>query len=285
FTQDATVTVDASDNAGVSHLAVATPYLNTEPGLIGIQTLFATVNFPSDYKGLSPSVLQFEGQMLNLESGERDTLRETGRVVTGSRIKVKLTATPVVADFTGDLLVNGASPSQLVWSKTTQNGSSIYETEIEVVSQGTYSVAVTTYTVDNHPETKATATYNFIALSNPNVRPSLPGAPSVLSVTPLDKALQVDVGTKIRIEFSEPVKKLTPGSTVYLTQTNSGARFGGTITSGSLPVDADTPNISTIDFEPEQKLEGGKEYKVTVTTSVVDSDGQELDQQPSVPDK
>jgi len=285
FTQDATVTVEASDSAGVSHLGVATPYLNTEPGLIGIQTLFATVNFPADYKGLNPSVLQFEGQMLNLESGQRDTLRETGRVVTGSRIKVKLTATPVVADFTGDLLVNGASPSQLVWSKTTQNGSSIYETEIEVVSQGTYSVAVTTYTVDNHPETKATATYNFIALSNPNVRPSLPGAPSVLSVTPLDKAQQVDVGTKIRIEFSEPVKKLTPGISVYLTQTNSGARIGGTITSGSLPVDADTPNISTIDFEPEQKLEGGKEYKVTVTTSVVDSDGQELDQQPSVPDK
>src|SRR6185436_18236082 len=99
FTQDATVTVEASDSAGVSHLGVATPYLNTEPGLIGIQTLFATVNFPADYQGLHPSVLQFEGQMLNLESGQRDTLRETGRVVTGSRIKVKLTATPVVADF------------------------------------------------------------------------------------------------------------------------------------------------------------------------------------------
>lgn len=284
FTPDATVTVTASDNAGVSHLGVATPYLNTEPGLFGIQSLFATINFPPEYQGLSPALLQFEGRMLNLEPGQRDTLQESGRVVSGSRVKIKVTATPAVADFRGDLLVNGAAPTQLLWTKTTQDGSSTHEAEIEVNTQGSYSVNVTTFTVVNHPETKATANYNFIGLSNPNVRPPLPGPPNVTSVTPMDKAQQVDVGAKVRIEFSEPVKNLVPGTTVYLTQVGSAAKIGGQITSGDLPVDPQTPNISTIDFEPERKLEGGKEYKVTVTKDVVDTDAKKLDQQPADPE-
>jgi RHS repeat-associated protein len=281
YNPTATVTVTATDPAGVEHLGVATPYLNTEPGLITIQTLFATVNFPSDYQGLSPAHLQFAGQMLNLQQGQRDTLQESGRVTTNSRIKLRVTATPTVQQFKGDLLVNGASPRQLVWTNVPQQGSSVYETEIEVVNEGTYSVAVTTHTIADREPSKATANYNFTALRNPNVRPELPGPPAVLSVTPADGAQQVDVGTRVHMEFSEPVKNLVAGQTVYLTQTGGGARIGGRITSGDLPVDAETPDISTIDFEPAQRLEGGKEYKLTVTSAVLDSGGEHLNQQPS----
>lgn len=283
FDPAAQVTVRATVN-GESALGVAAPYQNVETGLIGFTSLYAIVQFPPSSPVANPAQLQLEGRTLNLPPGQTDFLQTSGRVTTDAQIRLKVTATPGVAQINGHLMLNGATVRQLVWTNgPPQQGSSVYETDIEPTLQGSYSVVVNTLTLFNIPATQASATFNFVALTNPNTRPSLPGPPRVLSATPADRAQQVDVGTKVHLEFSEPVKNLMPGQTIYLTRTNSSARIGGTLTTGGLPVDPQANNVSNIDFQPAQRLEGGQEYRITVTSGVVDTDGEPLDQLPDQP--
>jgi RHS repeat-associated protein len=279
------VQVDAVDSLGRTQTGMATPNLSLNPfenpGLNGLTTMFASIIFPSS-EGLpetQPASLRMDGQMLDLTQGQVDTLQAFGRVAVGSHIQVSVNATPDVKTITGQLMVGGVTRNQLVW-RNPNPGSGNYETDFTVGGEGGYSVGVTTFTTANLASTKSTSSFSFVALSNPNTRPSIPGPPFVLSVTPRDGAQQVDSGTRIHLEFSEPVKNLVPGETIYLAQQGSSTRVSGTILSGGIPVAADSPNISSIDFIPSSGLTGGKTYTVNVTNAVVDSDNDHLDQQP-----
>lgn len=282
------VDILARDTLGRTQTAGATPYLNVNPinnpGLNGLSSMFAAIEFPSS-EGLPetlPALLRMEGRMLDLEQDQPDTLQEVGRVRIGSHLEIKTTATPDVKQITGQLLAGGSVLRQLVWTNSSP-GSGVYVTDFTVDAEHSYSVAVTTHTQANVETTKATATFSFVALQDPNTRPSLPGPPRVLSVTPADKAQQVNTGTRIHLEFSEPVKNLVPLQTIYLTNLATGAHIGGTITSGGLPIGPSQSGISSIDLQPAQSLEANKEYAVEVTTSVTDSEDNALDQEYTSP--
>ena len=139
-------------------------------------------------------------------------------------------------------------------------------------------MVVTTFTQRDVITTRATATYGFVASQNPNTRPPLEGPPRVINVTPADRAQQVGTGTRVHLEFNEPVKNLIGGQTVFLTDLATQQHISGEITSGGLPVTPTAPNISSIDFQPSTGLEAAKEYAVEVTTAVADSTDQALDQ-------
>jgi len=279
------VIIEATDTLGRKKTAVATPFLSFSPaqypGLNGLSSMFTSIVFPSS-EGLPetlPALLRTEGRMLDLAVGQVDTLQAFGRVAVGSHVQVTVRATPDVKTITGKLMVSGATRRELIW-RNPNPGSSSYETDFTLDGEGAYTVAVTTYTQANVESTKATTNFSFIGLSNPNTRPSIPGAPFVLSVTPRDQAQQVDSGTRVHLEFSEPVKNLVAGTSVYLTEQGSSTPLGGSILSGGIPVGPSTPNISSIDFIPSRGLQGGKTYTVHVTTGVLDSEDEHLDQSP-----
>ena len=281
------VTVEATDTLGRKKTVGATPYLNvdplTNPGLNGLATMFAAIEFPSS-SGLPetlPALLQVEGRMLDLEDGQLDTLKAVGRVLIGSHLEIKTTTTPAVAQITAQLLQGGTVIKQLVW---TSSSAGVYVTDFKATGEGSYSVAITTFTQANVQSTKATATFSFVALQDPNTRPSLDGPPKVLSTVPADKAQQVNVGSRIHLEFSEPVKNLVAGQTIYLTKVATGERIGGELSSGGIPIGANQPNISSVDLTPDQSLEADKEYAIEVSTGVTDSEDHALDQEYTSPD-
>jgi RHS repeat-associated protein len=282
--------VYAEDTLGRSVTAVAAPDLKTNPwlfpGMFGITGYYAAVEFPpADASGpeSKPAVLRMYGQRTDLDPGQRDSLAEDGLVSVGTQVAVAVEIFPQVATFSGKLMANGVEVQTLVWQRES-GGANNPEgeqrvTTFRVPSQGSFSVVVETLTKANAPATKAKAAYNFVGLINPNVRPPLPGPPKVLSVTPPDKARQVDAGRRLRFEFSEPVKNLVPGETVYVRQAGSDKKQGGRLLSGGVPIGTNSENISQLDFEPEGGLAGGKEYEVHVTSEVADTDGHKLDQE------
>ncbi len=270
-------------------IAIATPYISTDPtesGLNGLQTLYASIQFPSS-AGLPetlPALLRLEGRMLDLPEGQPDTLQSLGRVLLGSHLEIKTASTPDVQQITGQLLIGGNTSQQLVWTRqNAEVGTGIFTTDFTVTTEGTYSVVVTTFTQRDVVTTRATATFGFVASQNPNTRPPLEGPPRVVNVTPANLAQQVGTGTRVHLEFSEPVKNLIPGQTVFLTDLATQQHIGGEITSGGLPVTTTAPNISSVDFQPATGLEANKEYAVEVTTAVLDSNDHALDQDFSSP--
>ncbi|HEU4932662.1 MAG TPA: Ig-like domain-containing protein [Pyrinomonadaceae bacterium] len=279
-----TAEVEARDTIDRTKTVTATPYLSVDPsetGLHGLQTLFAAIQFPSS-AGLPetlPALLRLEGRMLDLPDGQPDTLQSVGRVVLGSHLEIKVTTTPNVQQISGQLLVGGNTTQQLTWTRqSSEAGTGVFTTDFTVTGEGSYSVVVTTFTQANVLPTRATSTFGFVALQNPNNRPSLEGPPRVMGVTPNSGAQQVGTGTRIHLDFNEPVKNLIPGTNVFLTDLATQQRITGEITSGGLPVTPTSPNISSIDFEPANGLEANKEYAVEVLTTVTDSDGHALDQ-------
>ncbi len=279
-----TAEVDAKDTIGRTKTVTATPYISTDPtesGLNGLQTLYASIQFPSS-AGLPetlPALLRLEGRMLDLNEGQSDTLQSVGRVVLGSHLEIKVTSTPNVQQITGQLLVGGNVAQQLTWTRqSSETGTGVFTTDFTVSGEGSYSVVVTTFTQTNVLTTRATATFGFVALQNPNTRPPLEGPPRVMSVTPANNAQQIATGSRIHLDFNEPVKNLIPGTNIFLTDQTTQQRISGEITSGGLPVGLATPNISSIDFQPERGLEANKDYAVEVLTTVTDSDGHALDQ-------
>jgi RHS repeat-associated protein len=284
------IIVNARDGAGREIQAVAAPDINTNPyltpGMDGMKKFYASVLFPpSDASGpeSKPAVLRLSGRRLDLDAGQRDSLAEEGIVSVGTEIAVAADITPEVYSFSGRLLVNGSEGQTLQWQSMPAGADNpTGERRIatfRVPSQGSFSVVVETFTKVSAPATKARATYNFIGLSNPNVRPPLPGSPRVLSVTPPDKARQVDAGRRIHLEFSEPVKNLVAGTTIYLREAGTGRQLGGRLLSGGIDIGANSENISQLDFEPTGGLAGGKLYELHVTSEVKDTDGHALDQE------
>jgi RHS repeat-associated protein len=279
------VVIKATDALNRAQVATAIPYLNinpiTEPGLIGLSTMYAAIEFPSS-EGLPetlPALLRMEGRMLDLRDGEPDTLQSTGRVLIGAHVEIKTTASPDVQQITGQLMVGGTVQRELVWTRSSQTAGE-YTTDVNVDSEGSYSVIVKTHTRANVETTRATQTFNFVGQRNPNVKPPHDGPPHVVSVTPAHLAQSVNTGTRIHLEFSEPVKNLIAGQTVFVTNIATGEHLGGKITTGGLPIGANSDNISSIDLQPSPSLEGNKEYAVEVTTQVTDTDAtpHQLDQ-------
>ncbi|HEV2762789.1 MAG TPA: Ig-like domain-containing protein, partial [Pyrinomonadaceae bacterium] len=154
-----------------------------------------------------------------------------------------------------------------------------YMAPVEVSAEGSYVVTVKGSTRADDPSVTTTVGYNFVGLRNPNTRPPLPGAPSVIHVTPGDGAENVDLTTDIRLDFSEPVRNLRAGQTVYLQEEGQEEKIGGVILSGGVTVQPDTPGISSVVFKPSAALSGGRKYSVHVTTEVADDTGLGLDQQ------
>lgn len=279
-----TAQVVAKDSLARTKTTTATPYISTDPtetGLNGLQTLYASIQFPSS-AGLPetlPALLRIEGRMLDLPEGQPDTLQTLGRVLLGSRLEIKTTSTPDVQTITGQVLIGGNPAQQLVWTRqNAEVGTGVFTAEINVTTEGTYSVVVTTFTQRDVVTTRATSTFGFVASQNPNTRPPLEGPPRVIVATPANGARQVGTGTRIHLEFNEPVKNLIANETVTLTDVATQQPVAGTITSGGLPVTPTQPNISSLDFQPTTGLEANKEYAIDVTTAVADTTDRALDQ-------
>ncbi|MBV8859487.1 MAG: Ig-like domain-containing protein [Acidobacteria bacterium] len=270
-----------------SAYAVASPHLNinplTEPGLVGVESFYAAVEFPPD-AAARPAELH-----LLASTGEQphDSLRELGLVSVGKHVQVVALYHPVVGDFKGTMRVNGAEGPPLTWAapellpKPENNPNApdeyVRRADFDVTTEGSYSVEVETLTDTHLPGTKSRATLNFIALRNPNTRPPLPGPPKVISVSPADGATQVDAGAPVHLEFSEPVTKLRAGESVYLYDPATQRRLAGSITSGGIPVAPDSAPVSSVDYLPAG-VAGGTRYEVNVTNEVEDSDEHQLDQ-------
>ena len=285
-----TVAVRCTDQRGRTADAFAAPWFNSRPdlyqGINGITSLFASVEFPPADEGgpeTKPAVLRMGARRLDVEEGETDSLAEEGIVSVGTQVAVFVDNSPQVATFSGRLLANGVEGQTLEWqvqgTPSDDPGGQRRVAVFRVPAQGSYTVEVETYTMRGAPATRARVTYNFIGLTNPNMRPPLPGPPRVLAVTPPNGARQVDAGRRIHLEFSEPVKNLVAGTTVYLRETATDRRLGGRLFSGGVAIGADSENISQLDFEPEGGLAGGREYEVHVTAEVRDTDGHALDQE------
>ena len=261
---------------GLMARATAYPYIATldDYGIFGFDTRFATVVFAADSPINLPPQISVDARMLGLGNGDIDTLRETGKVVVNSSIRLKVSVTPLVEDFNGNLYVNGSRVNQLQWTQTQVGTTKIYETTLNASSPGSYSIRINAQTVTSLPATKIRRRMVFLVVDDPNNCSPNPVAPPIVltdSTFPRQGATQVDVGTKIHFEFSEPVKGFLPGGNIFLTEVGTTTKIGGTISSGGLPVGVNTAKCQ-IDFTPAQRLKGGKEYKITLENTVKDSE-------------
>lgn len=278
YTGTGDLSIRARSSAGVlSPIAVSYAYQSTAPALFGFETKYALIEYPADSTVDQPANIQIEANTVNLPVGEFDPIR-LGKAIQGSKIKFRIKTTPSVELFTPKLYVNSI-PSTPPSTRTRNEGFDIYEIQVNVDLIARYELRIETRTRASEPNTTARANFGFVGLESPTSRPRLPGPPSVVSVTPDNLAKQVDVGTVIHVEFSEPVTNLVAGQTITLAEQgeitpqgeNPPILITGEITSNQLPV-FDTTQVSAIDFKPSQRLKGGKKYIVTVTTDVKDTD-------------
>lgn len=257
------------------------PYQATDPawlnGLSNFQTRYAAVEFP-DPAGdpqNNPAIIQIEGSTVGATAGQ-DPLKITGKVLTGSTVELAITTTPAVPVISGNVSVNGSNQPLQITRNANGDG---YKALVGTPTEGAYNVLIETFTRQGVPISRATAGFNFVALANPNNCPVLDGNPSVLnSSTPRDGAKNVDVGTRVRLNFSEPVKNLVAGQTVKLFEIGeNGAQtpVSGVLTSASLPVSA-ASEVCSADFQPSASLRGGREYSVKITAGVKDKDNNPL---------
>jgi RHS repeat-associated protein len=249
-------------------------------GVSGFQLLRADLLLPAvgaPGGGEAPPIIEMYGRSNNLPL-DQDSLYSRGIATVPQRVSIIARSNRALAQISGTVLIGGVETRQLTWSEEPA-GSHSYQTPIDVSAEGSYHVKVTTTSQLGSPNSSTIATYNFVGLRNPNSRPPLPEPPSVIHVTPADKADNVDLGTDIRLEFSEPVRNLVPGSTVYVQEDGKPEQIGGQIISGSVVVQPDTPGISSIIFKPASSLPANKRYTVHVTTDVRDDTNDKLDQQ------
>ncbi len=279
----------------VSKTASAFPYNGTEPGLSGFETRYANVIFPPDSTVNQPPQINLVGSTLG-NNGEPvpetdDLLKRYGKVQAGSRVRFDLSYFPFSAQMTSQLIINGVAQNLGFECQNvqTQNNTTLKAcgTAIQTSGAGRYSVVVKAQTVPSDPSTVTIKTLDFNVLNNPNVRPSISGVnPAVVSVSPVDGANQIDVGTSIHVEFSEPVKNLRSGAsgeTVYLLEDGlAGERIGGKMFSGGLPV-TETSEVSVMDFVPNRRLKSGKKYKLFITTQVIDLNKGDATANPPIP--
>lgn len=235
----------------------------------------------------SAPIMRLTGEITEGPDGQPpsvDTLQTQGIVKLGSKVRVTASTDRTIAVISGHYLISGTASTNLTWiedpSKRGPNGEQTYTAELTVNSAGSYNVIVTGQTRANDPTTATEVRLGFLAVVDPNAgKGPIPGVPpAVISITPRDGASAVDVVTDIRIEFSEYVKNLRPGDTVYLNEDGSAEKIGGTVFSGGIVVQPDTNGIASIVFKPNRALTAGKKYFVNVTIGVVDTEGNQVDQ-------
>jgi RHS repeat-associated protein len=282
---DATVQCNAA--GGESQMGTAYPYSGAEPGLSGFETRYANVIFAATSTVNLPPQISIEGATLG-ENGnplpeQEDPLKQYGKVQVGATVKITPTIIPGTATVnTPQLIINGVS-QPIVWENHGNGSFALIPTSVA----GRYSVVIKGRTNPNDPRTESVGTFNFIVLNNPNVRPPISGVnPAVVSVTPNDGSSQVDVGTSLHVEFSEPVKNLrslSDSQTIYLTEEeNPTEKLRGRILSGGIEITSFDAR-SVIDFIPNQRLKSGKNYKLVITTDVIDTNGGDASAVPPVP--
>ncbi|HEY0386096.1 MAG TPA: Ig-like domain-containing protein, partial [Pyrinomonadaceae bacterium] len=263
-------------------------------GLTGFVTMSADIGLPSiGGRGTAnpPPYIELYGQSVPELPKAEDPINTARIVPLGTTVKIFAQTDRKIATIKGKLTIGGSIEQTLTWKLDREDATNelkpqLYETTIPVTSENSYSVSVDGYTFANVEATRSRSTFNFIGQRNPNTRPPLEGPPSVISVNPANQATNVDASSNVRIEFSEPVRNLVGGSTVYLQEEGSLNPIGGQILSGGLLVAPDTSNVSSIVFKPTGGLRGNKKYTLHVTTAVVDTTNVPLDQQPAadVPD-
>ena len=189
-------------------------------GLSGYQALNANMLLPHRSAiggGEAPPTLVVYGRSTG-GPPEQDSLFSRGVVTVGQQVVLIAQSSRALTQISGTALVGGTETRQLTWREDTsvQSSSHYYLADLNVSAEGAYNIKVTASTQANNPGSTTNATYTFVGLRNPNTRPPLPGAPSVIHISPADSAENVDLATDIRIDFSEPVHNLVPGQTVYV---------------------------------------------------------------------
>ena len=262
-------------SSGESQVAIAYLWNATEPGISGFEVRYANIIYPATSIVNQPPQILIQAATLDNDNNplpeESDPLKQFGKTQTGSKIGMFVRIVPSTAVITSQqLIINGNSQNLEFQCQTTQQVKSC-SSLIPTPTVGRYSVVIKARSNLNDPLTESIAAFNFIVLENPNVRPPISGVnPAVISVTPTDGANQIDVGTSIHIEFSEPVINLK-SQTIYLAEDDSvGEIVNGRILSGGIPI-TPTDARSVIDFIPNNRLKSGKKYKVVVTTDVIDT--------------
>ena len=280
--------------AGAPQEALAFPFTSTAQALLGFEVRLANVVYPATLSQQPQILIESEvwsprpepnpNGEIALDEAKTAILRNQGKFIMGNSIlRVIYKLTPAVANTvnpTPQIIVNGVATSLSEFQCRNEVQTKICEKGVLIEQVGRYSLVVKARTVANDPATESTGVYNFISLANPNTKPSIPNANPFVEVgwTPGNGATQVDVGTNIHLEFSEPVKNLVAGTTVYLSEVGSTAKIGGIIRSGGIEVTSPQDFFSGIDFTPAQRLKGGKSYRITVSNAVVDTENRGLDQ-------
>jgi RHS repeat-associated protein len=281
------------ESNGVEASGIATMYNATEPGVSGFEVRYANIIYPANSTVNQPPQISMQGLTMNPDGTpvpeESDTLRQFGKVQVGANVRLFVTIAPRASHITTQqLIINGVTQNFTLQCESFPGAESQgCQSWISTPVAGRYSVVVKARTSLSNPATETVKTFNFIVLNNPNVRPPISDVnPAVVSITPSDGASQIDVGSSIHIEFSEPVKNLQSSGavqTIYLIEDEeSGARVGGRILSGGLPVSTEDAR-SVIDFIPNTRLKSGKNYKLVVTTQVIDTNGGNPSAIPPVP--
>lgn len=269
--------------SSAEQVALAYLWNSTEPGVSGFEVRYANIIYPATSIVNLPPQIYISAGTLNSDNTpvpeNTDSLKLYGKTTVGSKIGLSMGIIPPTATITSQQLIINGSSQNLEFQCQDNIDSKSCSTLLPTPVAGRYSVVVKARTNINSELTETTAIYNFIVLNNPNVRPPISGVnPAVVNVTPLDGATQIDVGTSVHIEFTEPVKNLTE-QTVYLEESQSiGERITGRILSGGIPVTS-SDEKSVIDFIPNSRLKSGKTYKVVVTTEVIDSNDTDPDDQ------
>ncbi len=207
---------------------------------------------PPAFSSTTPPVLVITGKQVGEIEGLEDPLPERGIVPVGAEVEVKVTSDRDLSELTGKLTRAGKSDNL----GFTQTGR-IYTAIIPIPAEGGYAVEVE----GKGPGGTTIARYLFAALRDPIAEPH-EGPPLLVSTIPRHEATEVDITTDVRIEFSEPVKNLIGGTTVFLD--GPGGPIGGTILAGGVVVGPET-FASSIVFKPERALQGGQTYSINVT--------------------
>ncbi|MFN0125037.1 MAG: Ig-like domain-containing protein, partial [Blastocatellia bacterium] len=258
-------------------------------GLQGFITARANVVLPYP-NGVDPATqppqLSVKGFQTSLGPGTEDLLPTQGIAQLNATISIRALTDRPVEYFRAELIASGVNRGEIEFTNTgaDADGRQTWTGALsgQTAAEGRYSLVIRARTRQASPLTETETTYNFLVLANAAARLAIPGQPpAVLSWSPPKDVTGVDVTTRIRLEFTEPVKNLIPGGTVYLRDLGTNDIIGGAITAGGQPVTSTTA-ADTILFTPARALDGGHRYELVVTTGVVDTDtptARALDQQ------
>jgi RHS repeat-associated protein len=267
---------------------LAFPYSGFEAGLSGFESRFVQIIYPASLI-TRPEIL-IETSVVNQgveDPIKTNILKTQGKFIMGTaqepaalKLTYKLTpasANPVTSS--PQLVLNGNSAVLSQFDCNTVGQTKFCAKIVPIEQVGRYGVIIKARNVLTDPTTESRAIYNFVALESLTIKPPIADAnPFILTGwTPSDGAAQIDVAQSVHIEFSEPVKNLVGGNTIYLSEESTTVKIGGTVRSGGVVIGANQ-FISDFDFVPSERLKGGKTYKIVVKSDVTDTENLGVDQ-------